>query len=219
MKPKIGVCIQISEAILPAAYFNHIEAMRYWSKKYPIMVFGTQRVKVHRARMVLIDEAIKHECTHAFFLDTDHIVPVNILDLLMENADAAMVSGLVVKRAHPYNVVAFIEEPGGELVAAHIKQNTGVHEVVVCAMGCTLINLELMKKLKRPFWFDGRFRSDINIGLKFRDELGAKVLVDSRVITGHMGDPPVIFPGHVDTIRAYEIKELMHELEISDSEL
>lgn len=219
MKPKIGVCIHISEAILPAAYFNHIEAIRYWGKKYPVMVFGTERVKNFRARTMLVEKAIEEECSHAFFLDSDHIVPMNMLEFFMENADAAMVSGLVVKRAHPYNVVAFTMRPDGNLVAVHIKQNTGVHELVVCAMGCTLINLELLQKLKKPWWYDGRFRSDINIALKFRDELGARVLVDSRVATGHMGDPPVIYPGHVDTIRAYEIKELMHELETDSAEL
>lgn len=219
MKPKIGVCIHVSEAILPAAYFNHIGAIRYWSKKHAIMLFGVQRFKVCSARKALTDEAIEKGCTHAFFLDSDHIVPLNILDLLMENADAAMVSSLIVKRAHPYNVVAFIAGPNGEILDAHIKQNTGVHEAAVCAMGCTLINLELLQKLKKPYWHDRYFRSDVNIGLKFRNELGAKVLVDSRVVTGHMGEPPVIFPGHVDTIRAYNIKELIHELETSGSEL
>jgi len=213
MKPKIGVCIHISEAVLPAPYFNHIEAIRYWGKQYPVMVFGTQRVKNFRARRVLTDEAISNECTHALFLDSDHIVPMNMLELFMENADAAMVSGLIVKRSHPYSVVAFIEGLDGELDDAHIKQNTGVHELVVCAMGCTLINLALLQKLKKPWWYDGRYRSDMNIGLKFRDELKARVLVDSRVATGHLGDPPIIYPGHADTIRAYEIKELLHETE------
>ena len=213
METKIGVCIHVSEAILPAAYFNHIGAIQYWSKKYPIMIFGVQRFKVASARKVLVEDAIKNECTHVLFLDSDHIVADNMLELLMENADAAMVSGLICKRKHPYSVVAFMDCPDGDIADAHLKQNTGVHDVATCAMGCTLINLEQLQKLQKPWWFDAHFRSDINIGMKFKKELGAKILVDTRVVVGHIGDPPVIFPGHVDTIRAYEIRELMHELE------
>lgn len=217
METKIGVCIHVSEAITPAAYFNHIGAIQYWSNKYPVVVLGIQRFKVAMARKRLCDEAIKNGCTHALFLDSDHIVADNMLEVLMENKDAAMVSGLICKRLHPYTIVAFILTNEGDLVDSHLKPNTGVHEVAVCAMGCTLINLELIQKLKKPWWHDEHFRSDINLGLKFQNELGAKILVDTRVVTGHLGDPPVIFPGHVDTIRAYGIRELMHELEKTES--
>ncbi len=213
METKVGICIHVSEAITPAAYFNHIGAIQYWSKKYSTVVLGIQRFKVAMARKRLSEEAIKNKCSHALFLDSDHIVADNMLEVLMENKDAAMVSGLICKRLHPYTIVAFLTTDEGELVDAHLSPNTGVHEVAVCAMGCTLINLELLQKLKKPWWYDEHFRSDMNIGMNFKEQLGAKVLVDTRVVTGHLGDPPVIFPGHVDTIRAYEITELMHELE------
>lgn len=205
----IGLGLHVDTAILSPAYFNHLVSVASWGKKYNILVIGVDRMKVAAARNRITEEAIKGNCDYLLFIDSDHIVPDNLLDLLLENKDAALISGLICKREFPYETVAFKRDFNNDLQECFISEGCKkVVEVDAAAMGCTLINMSLLKKLKPPYWFDGHFRSDINICLKFKDELGAKILIDTRAQVGHMGRIPVIYPSNATQLCADEISEM-----------
>lgn len=207
---KIALGIHVSEAVLPKIYFNHLSTVAVWAKKHDLVLAGTERTKVASARNKIVDAAVKQECSHVLFLDADHIVPDNMLDLLVENADAAMVSGLVCKRLFPFDTVAFKFLPGDELEQIVIAERGRVLEVDACAMGCTLVNLEEIKKLRKPYFVDRSMRSDLNLCVAFR-KAGCKVLIDTRIGIGHLGEAPVITPENADEIREQYINVVLKD--------
>lgn len=198
------VCIGVhsTEVVLTEIYLNHMAMAARWAKACEIVIIGTEKVKNAKARNVIAEEAIKQECTHWLALDTDHLVRENLLPLLLEHKDAAMVSGLICKRAFPFSIVGF-KSPKGQkrLVPIYLEPNTGVREVDGCAMGCTLINLKLLQELEKPWFFDLKTkRSDLNLCKAFREK-GHPIYIDTRAIVGHVVNAPVIWPDQATSMR------------------
>ena len=207
---KIALGIHLAEAVLPQVYLNHIGAIARWARSYDLTLIGTYRAKVAAARNSIVDRAIKDGYSHIFFLDSDHIISDDLLDLLVESADAAMVSGLICKRIFPFDCVGFKCIEGGDLTQIVIHERDIVKPVDACAMGCTLVNLEEIKKLKKPYFFDARFRSDINLCLSFR-AIDCKVLLDTRAEVGHLGEPVVVRPSMAERLRIRCLEEMRLE--------
>ncbi len=205
----IGLGIHLDLCILAPAYFNHLGAIANWNKKNDIILIGVQRMKVAAARRKITENAVRQNCDYLLFLDSDHIVPDNMLDLLLENKDAAMVSALICKRSLPYNTVGFKLDSNDELQEVLLHEDTGVVELDGCAMGCTLINMKLLKELKAPLWQDNHFRSDINLCLKFRRELDAKILIDTRVSVGHMRNPQAVYPNNAESLCQKDVERMV----------
>ena len=203
----IGIGIIADTAIYPKVYINHLVTIALWAQKHQIKVFHTERVKVAQARNQITCKAIKDGCDYLMMLDTDHILPPDALDLLMENKDAAIVSGLICRRHFPYSPVMFKLSPSNALQEAFVNPDGKVHEVDACAMGCTLINMDILCTLPRPIWVDDYYRSDLMLCEKVRHFTKAKILLDTRVIIGHLGDVPVIMPNNADEFRLKWIKE------------
>ena len=203
---KIAVGAHVGEALPPPIYFNHCSVIAKWAKKYDLTMIGTWRQKVASARNTIVDAAIKAGCNNLLLIDSDHLLPDDLLDCLVENADAAIVSGLICKRYFPFETVAFKYTDDGEIHQCIVGARGKVIEVDACAMGCTLINLDILKKLfedrklNKPFFYDAHFRSDMNFCMNLR-KLGERVLLDTRVDIGHLGDPPVITPSNAQGAR------------------
>lgn len=204
---KIAIGMHIDTAVLPSIYFNHISTIGIWNKNHDLTVVGTWKEKVAAARNHIVDGALSEKCSHLLLIDSDHLVPDELLDLLVENADAAVVSGLICKRYYPYDTVAFKCMPDGELQQCVIETRGKVIEVDACAMGCTLINLNIIAKwlkegkLTAPVFHDrGKFRSDLNFFLDVR-KLGGRILLDTRVEIGHMSDPLIVTPKNAQMLR------------------
>jgi len=199
-EPLIGIGLPVADMVSPTAYYNHLAAIAAWKSQFKLELIGVCGCKITRARNVIASAAMRQHCTHLLFVDSDHIVPGNMLKLLMENGDAAMVSGLIHKRYYPYEQVAFAFDKEGKLQPALLKDKTVV-KVDACAMGCTLINLEKLHLINMPYFVDGYFRHDINLCLKFKTELGARVLVDTRIHLGHVGMSEIVYPENVGLLR------------------
>lgn len=199
-EPLVGIGLPIADVVSPTVYYNHLAVVAAWKSQFKLELIGISGTKITRARNMIVNASIRRHCTHLLFIDSDHIVPGDMLRLLMENGDAAMVSGLVHKRSYPYEQVAFVFDNEGKLQDALLKENT-VTKVDACAMGCTLINLEKLQLLNMPYFVNGYFRHDINLCLKFKTELGARILVDTRVHIGHVGMPEIIYPENVNLLR------------------
>lgn len=215
---KVGLGVHVVDTINAVAYLNHLPAVAGWAKKHEMAFVGARRLKVAAARNLIVDELLKLGCTHWLSLDDDHLVPDNMLDLLVENADAGMVSGLICKRGFPYEIVAFKDVEGMRSVT--MRPDTGVKTVSVCAMGCTLINLEPLKdgRIARPWFEDTReHRSDVNFCAKMRD-VGMAIKVDTRVCVGHLCEPRVITPQVAEAWRKNHIDVLTDETgEVADA--
>ena len=198
---KIAIAVPVADMVQPLAYFNHIHCFSEWSKKYNTIFLGLSGTKITAARNILTTQAIAADASHILFIDSDHIMPVDMLDKLIENADSAMVSGLICKRGYPYETVVFKFNKAAQLKQVMVEANGDILEVDACAMGCTLINLRKLSALNTPYFTDGHFRHDLNLCMKFKSELGASIKVDTRIEVGHLCNPTIVYPSNANLLR------------------
>jgi hypothetical protein len=193
---KIGVAQHVFNLKEFSCCFNHDHAIAVWSKKYDLVLLGKEGLNNATARELISELAIQNGCTHILFLDADHIIPVEMLDLLMESRNEAMVSGLVCKKGEGYKQVAFGMTNDGSYIELTLPLDGRIYDVAVCAFGCTLINLSKLQKLDKPWFRDTcdnfkgvptNIRSDVNLCNAFRLQLKEKVWIDTRILVGHSG--------------------------------
>ncbi len=210
MKPidkdsKIGWLIHSYGPIEPKVYFNHMGTMLRWSKKFNMVFIGIDKQRTADSRNILVATARSMKCTHILFVDADHILPEHMLECLSLNNDASIVSGLITKRKPPYSQVGFIRDKDG-YYPIEIPLDGKSYLVDTAAMGCTLIDIDIFDTLEEPFFFDSldvrkngdtyNKRSDTNFFEKAK-AAGYKIIIDSRVLVGHMRDAEAVFPNCV----------------------
>jgi len=89
--------------------------------------------------------SIDLNCTHLLFLDSDMVFPQDTLRrLLAHNKD--IVGAAYTKRVPPHDVL------GRTLDNKPLEVNTGCIEVRGLPTGCMLINMNVFKRLKRPYF-------------------------------------------------------------------
>lgn len=212
---KIGICTHVFNHIDFDVYFNHLWLMYQWGRKFDAVFVGKSGLDAATARNGIIDRCYREGCTHALFIDGDHLIPQEALEYFMQSGNEAMVSGLVCKKGEDFQQVVWQikkdENGNEEFFRLMLPMDGQVFEVDVCAFGCTLINLEKLKKLEKPYFRDTcdtpdpngemvNIRSDVNLCKAFR-AIGEKVLVDTRVIIGHHGFTEVVYPQCADIFK------------------
>lgn len=200
---KIAVCMHAFKDIDFRVYFNHTWCMSHWMQKYDMVFCGKKGLDAATARNALAERAIEYGCTHMFFMDADHLFPLETLDCLTELEDEAMVSGLVCKRGEDFQQVGFVQTKEGMYQPIDLPFDGRQYQVSVCAFGCTLVSMHHLLKLKKPFFRDlcrktpsgedYNFRSDIILCERF-NEIGEKCFVDTRVLIGHHGIDSEVYP-------------------------
>ena len=205
---RIAIGVHTTDNVDATVYFNHVMMVSKWAKEHDLAFIGLRRVKIEQACNLTVQTAWALGCTHVLFVDDDHILREDMLPLLLENADAAVVSGLICQRLFPYTVVAFRRDGDGKLQQLYLDAGQGVREVDGCAFGCTLVNLEKLKTLPMP-WFETvqGARFDVNFFNKVR-AAGERILVDTRVSVGHISDPEVVWPENATELRAIRIQHV-----------
>lgn len=200
---KIGFGLHGTETVPWMVHVNHSMCYMTWvrdltARGHSFAFASIGQAKVAAARRVVVENLLKSGCTHWLCIDNDHILPLELLPRLVETAErecAGMVSALVTKRLFPFDVVAFKRSPQGVMLPLDLRPSTGVWDVDVCAWGCTLVALEPLRKLEKPWFFDTpTHRSDVNFCLRYRD-IGQRVLVDTSVQVGHLVEPEAVWPG------------------------
>lgn len=210
-KYRIALCTHAFDMIDFSIHFNHVHCMMKWAKEFDLIHIGKKGLDAARARNQIVEMAAGQDCTHLFFMDADHYFPSNALPMLMECADEAMVSGLVCKKGEGFPQVVWMVQgsgPGRKYVAWNLPLDGCAHEVGVCAFGCTLINMEKLLKLNKPWFRDvcegdddkepNNIRSDVSICNRFREELKERIFVDTRVLVGHQGYAIAIYPQNAE---------------------
>lgn len=123
-----------SRGFIFAEVENAIEKMR---KNYDIEVFRSWDKKIPDAQNYLVEQALKANPTHIFFVEEDTVPEDKTLDKLLKlDADIACCD---------YSV------NGWSCVAKDSKTK----EILWCGLGCTLVKANIFKKLEKPY-----FRTD-----------------------------------------------------------
>lgn len=210
-KIKIALCTHIFNYVDADIYLNHLACANMWSDKYNIVFCGKKGLSNDSARNSLIVVADANKCDYAFFLDADHFIPFDTLDILTESAeDAAMLSGLVCKKGETYQQVGWIKQ-GKEYLPCNLPLDGKRYEVDVCAFGCTLVNMKKIALLEKPYFRDTfedgvALRSDVNICDAFR-AINEKVFIDTRVLVGHLGIMSTVYPQNASTMLSVQLLE------------
>ena len=207
---KIGWMIHTYGPIDPSVYSNHMGVVMNWVQTHKMCFLGLDGDRTADARNILINTAQEIGCTHVLVIDSDHILPVGMLDALC-NCEGEIVSGLITRRKPPYAQVGFIKNPKGEgYLNVNIPIDGRSYFVDIPAMGCTLIDIKVFDKLEKPYFRDtsgldleGNIynrRSDFNF-FKNCGELGFKMVIDTRIQVGHLMDKKPMYPSDVPTCK------------------
>lgn len=144
-----------------------------------------------KARNIIIDQALKNDCTHVFFCDDDMALAPDTLTRLMKH-DVDVVTGLYLMRPFPHFPVAFDQkfDNGFNKYLYLTPDKQGLIEITNCGLGCVLIKTDVFKKLSPPWVRLGEIEKDgwcDDIGFFNRvTEAGFKMYCDLDVPVGHM---------------------------------
>lgn len=108
---------------------------------------------VDSARNYLIDKALEDDSKYAMFIDEDTALPYNGINSLIETSkkhpDAIIVGIYYVKFG---NVMMSVKDEEGRWVLPDVTPNSGlIRDVVSSGLGCALIPMHLIKKIREKF--------------------------------------------------------------------
>lgn len=168
-------------------------------------------------RQVITERAIENGVKYLILLDDDMVLPIHTLTQLIEDLetlpDAGMVSGLICKKRIDGAPEVFKSWNDGRYW--DWKKQT-IESVWATGAACMAINLDYVRKMKKPYWIDEEieyngvhtnFSEDLNFCRKIKEETGGKVYLDTNVICGHLDikTGEVYFPKSKET-KGEEIK-------------
>jgi GT2 family glycosyltransferase len=187
MTPKVMVGICTAEYARRADFYDHFELLH---KPLGTLASFAHGQSPARNRNTIIRQALKHECTHVFFMDDDVLLPPDTLLKLLEH-DKDIVSGLYLMRNHPHQPIAFAEyDMQGRCSHIDIQGKTGLVEVVATGLGCLLVKSDVFNKLEEPWIRMGELESDMwcdDLGFyKRARDAGYKGWLDTDIHVEHI---------------------------------
>lgn len=170
-----------------------------------------------KLRQELVEDAIKHNCTHLLFIDSDQTFPANLAHRLLSHGKDVVACNIVTKTI-PAQPTARLKSawPGGNVVYSDPDLH-GLEQVWRVGTGVMLLNLCVFDKIQKP-WFpmtykslgqDGRMEwegEDWGFCSKLEDA-GIPIFIDhdmSREI-GHLGQMEYVH----DLVGTVEQKEVV----------
>lgn len=153
-------------------------------------LFQGDFLQVH-ARNEACKDAIRLGTDWLMFIDSDADFPVDTLQRLKDcDADVAC-ADMWSRNVPSFRTVMRVGEPDPEtgLKPSHpVPGNpTGVEDVDVCGMHCTLIRTSLLKRMKPPWFFAVEHGEDAGFCFKAKAEADAVIRCDFGVVAGHWG--------------------------------
>jgi len=140
-----------------------VVALMYWfaesvkNKDKDMMLYPSIKIRPHdKARNHIVEEFLKTDATHLFFIDSDTIPPPDALEKLLK-ADKDIISGITPIIDHDpmrtndsngfykkWNCVGVSDEI--------VKPNTGIVPIKGAGGSCILIKREVFEKIPAPWY-------------------------------------------------------------------
>jgi hypothetical protein len=145
-----------------------------------------------QARNVACQDAIDIGSEWIWFIDSDADFPVDALARLKACDSDIACTDMWSRNIPSFRTVMRLEVIDGDRAGVPVPGNpTGVEDIDLCGMHCTLIKVSLLKKIKDAFpespWFwNGKNGEDAEFCFKAKD-LGAKIKCDFSIMSGHWG--------------------------------
>ena len=143
------------------------------------------------ARNRIIQNALEKDSDYILFIDADMVFPSDMLLRLLKH-DVSMVNALAFRRTKPHYPCIFKwnEKESCYETSSYTK---GLLEVDATGMAAHLIHIDVFKKMKQPWYYyrDNLFSSDLTF-CENAKKLGFKILIDTDLKIGHIGEEIVI---------------------------
>ena len=124
-----------------------------------LRMFDVQNVfPFDKARICLMDSAIRYECDYLLFVDADVQVPLGGFKALLKairDCKAQAVSGHYRRRGHPFTSVW--TKQINDQTYAQVDASEGIHQICASGLGCCLIDVKWVKEnMEEPYFDLGR---------------------------------------------------------------
>lgn len=152
MKPNILIGLPTMSQVNTGLLMVILQWVANAGNKYNISIYPTFSVQpVDNARNQIVDEFLKSDCTHLFFVDADTIPPADALDKLLKH-DREIVSGLTPIVQHDDSVGFYTVMNCTDLDDKRLEQNQGLKEMKGAGSSCILIKRSVFDKMKQPYY-------------------------------------------------------------------
>lgn len=189
MDNKILIGLITQEYARRADFYDYFTLLEKPGKS--LILFCHDRSPAH-GRNVIIEEALKYECTHILFVDDDMAMKPEALEQLLSH-DKDVVTGLYLSRSYPHQPLIFdvADEDGSCLFAYLMGDEPRLKEVVNCGLGFCLIKTNVFKQMEKPYVRLGEIDSeqwcdDVGFFNRVR-KAGFKIYCDMECRIGHIG--------------------------------
>jgi GT2 family glycosyltransferase len=154
---KVLIGLSTGEHIRKADFLPYFLSMMRPNNSLTVTVHGQSPAK---SRNLIVEEAIKNNCTHIFFVDDDIILPQDTLMKLLVH-DKDIVSGLYLLRSFPHRPALFDEAyESGKCKFIFLDDHKGLVKGVNCGLGCVLISMKVFEALEKPYVRLGEIEQD-----------------------------------------------------------
>lgn len=153
------------------------------------------RMLVAYSREKFAELAVDYHFDYIFYIDDDHVWPANLFQRLEKHLEKYdIVAPLCVQRAEPYNPVCyrakFNKHDDGQTYYENefmLDWKKGdLVEPDTIGFGCAIIKVDLLRKMKKPWFFSmSPIGEDLYFCLRAKD-VGAKIVVDTNVEAPHL---------------------------------
>ena len=189
MQEKLGIGLPLSWPFCHTDFMDSwtlliIEAIR---QNINIDIIRANSGTIEKMRNSIVNGAVESKCTHLLFLDSDMIFPPDVIPRLLAH-ELNIVGALTFKRYPPFNPIMM---EGEELKLKYIwPYEEGLVRVDATGTGCLLINMDVFKKIKKPY-FKQRSVNGMPIGEDVgfcykAGNAGFDIFVDTTIKTIHI---------------------------------
>lgn len=209
---KVALAIPNEGMTGPDAYINRLIMAHHIGKldganpgKYEFFWGNIGRLLTPLARERLTEWAISMGCDYMLQIDDDMTCPPDLFDRLFETMQehkADVVGALAFMRNEPHFPVIYRLKEGYDHVAKkpysirEFVKNYPKDTVIECeaiGFGAALIRLEMVKRMKKPYFMSTTsYGEDVWFCRCAGLEAKAKIMMDTRVKLGHVGNAPII---------------------------
>ena len=169
------------------------------AKPEGITIETLPRTLPHVARNSLAEMAVENGFDYMFYLDDDmlfndiHLL-TNFISHLDQHPEVDVIGPVAYMRNPPFYPCVFMEDPSNDpYYTLFTERDKGKVEVDMVTCACTLVRVDLLRKMKKP-WFEFKtigsemIGEDVYFCRKAKREHGATIICDTDQDVWHIGD-------------------------------